>query len=79
VKKVHLQDAPAHDNSNMPSIVKDLKGHTESRLIKDALDSSGWNRRHAALRLGISYRSLLYKIQFYQLADTRTSLHLHAS
>ncbi len=78
-KKVHLQHATAHDNSNMSSIVRDLKGQTESRLIKDALDSSGWNRRRAALRLGISYRSLLYKIQVYQLVDTRTSLHLHVS
>ncbi|HEY5214477.1 MAG TPA: sigma-54 dependent transcriptional regulator [Acidobacteriaceae bacterium] len=78
-KPVELHDAQTHDSSSMPSIVRDLKGHTESRLIKDALDSSGWNRRHAALRLGISYRSLLYKIQFYQLADTRSSLHLHAS
>ncbi len=72
-------DGHAHNTSTMPSIVRDLKGHTESRLIKDALDSSGWNRRHAALRLGISYRSLLYKIQYYQLVDTRASLHLHAS
>jgi two-component system, NtrC family, response regulator AtoC len=72
-------DVKTQDSSTMTSIVRDLKGHTESRLIKDALDSSGWNRRHAALRLGISYRSLLYKIQFYQLADPRASLHLHAS
>lgn len=78
-KPVQRQGAPIDDNNNMPSIMRDLKGHTESRLIKDALDSSGWNRRHAALRLGISYRSLLYKIQFYQLVDTRSSLHLHAS
>ena len=78
-KPVQRQGAQMDDGNDMPSIVRDLKGHTESRLIKDALDSSGWNRRHAALRLGISYRSLLYKIQFYQLADTRASLHLHAS
>lgn len=78
VKPARPDDAQTQD-STMPSIVRDLKGHTESRLIKDALDTSGWNRRHAALRLGISYRSLLYKIQFYQLVDTRSSLRLHAS
>lgn len=78
-KPVAVHDAQSSNSSTMRSIVRDLKGHTESSLIKDALDSSGWNRRHAALRLGISYRSLLYKIQFYQLADTRASLHLHAS
>jgi two-component system response regulator AtoC len=78
-KKPHLHNSAALNSSNMPSIVRDLKGHTESRLIQDALDSSGWNRRHAALRLGISYRSLLYKIQLYELTDPRTSLHLHVS
>lgn len=78
-KPVQRQDAQMDESNSMPSIMRDLKGHTESRLIKDALDSSGWNRRHAALRLGISYRSLLYKIQYYQLVDTRSSLHLHAS
>jgi DNA-binding NtrC family response regulator len=60
----------------MPSIVRDLKDQAESRLIKDALDRNGWNRRHAALQLGISYRSLLYKIQTYQLADNRAPLRL---
>ncbi len=73
------RDEQAGESSSMPSIVRDLKGHTESRLINDALDSSGWNRRHAALQLGISYRSLLYKIQHYQLVDPRSSLHLRAS
>lgn len=61
----------------MPSVMRELKGHAESRLIKEALDRSGWNRRHAAMQLGISYRSLLYKIQSYQLADTRPPLRLH--
>jgi DNA-binding NtrC family response regulator len=64
-------------DDTMPSLVRDLKGHTESRLIKEALDRNGWNRRHAAMQLGISYRSLLYKIQNYQLADTRPPLRLH--
>jgi two-component system response regulator AtoC len=70
------RQAPEEDNTadNMPSIVKDLKGQAESRLIKEALDRSGWNRRHAAMQLGISYRSLLYKIQNYQLIDSRNPL-----
>jgi two-component system, NtrC family, response regulator AtoC len=77
------RNAPAAMQQNdeiddtMPSVVRDLKGHTESRLIREALDRSGWNRRHAAMQLGISYRSLLYKIQNYQLADTRPPLRLH--
>jgi two-component system, NtrC family, response regulator AtoC len=78
-KKVHLHDAGTHDSSNMTSTVRDIRKQAERRMIKDALDSSRWNRRHAALRLGISYRSLLYKIELYRLADTQTSLHLRVS
>ena len=47
----------------MKSVVDSVKQQTESRLIKEALSASGWNRRRAALNLNISYRALLYKIQ----------------
>lgn len=78
-KKLSQRAATADGSGTMHSIVRDFRGHTESRMIKDALDSSGWNRRRAALRLGISYRSLLYKIQLYELADPRTSLRLRVN
>jgi transcriptional regulator with PAS, ATPase and Fis domain len=78
-KKLPQRVTPPEVGSPMHSIVRDFRGHTESRMIKDALDSSNWNRRQAALRLGISYRSLLYKIQLYQLADPRASLRLHVN
>ena len=47
----------------MKSVVDSVKQQTESRLIKEALSASGWNRRRAAMNLNISYRALLYKIQ----------------
>lgn len=47
----------------MKGVVDSVKQQTESRLIKEALSASGWNRRRAALNLNISYRALLYKIQ----------------
>ncbi len=53
--------------SGMRSIVRDMKDRTEAQLIQEALDISGWNRRHAAQCLNISYRGLLYKIQQYRL------------
>lgn len=59
--------APAHC-SGMRSVVRDLKERTEVRMIQEALDASGWNRRHAAQNLNISYRALLYKIQQHRLA-----------
>lgn len=64
------------DVEHMRSIVRTFKDQTESRLIKDALESSGWNRRHAAADLRISYRALLYKIQQYQLKESNVALHV---
>ncbi|HWZ51424.1 MAG TPA: sigma-54 dependent transcriptional regulator [Granulicella sp.] len=58
----------------MRQIVRNCKDQTESRLIQDALDAAGWNRRHAAAQLQISYRGLLYKIQQYQLRETNPHL-----
>jgi len=53
--------------SGMRSIMRDVKDRTEAQLIQDALEVSGWNRRHAAQYLNISYRGLLYKIQQHRL------------
>jgi two-component system response regulator AtoC len=62
----------------MRSIVRHYKDQAESRLIQNALDQTGWNRRHAAANLKISYRGLLYKIQQYQLQKTARSPQLSA-
>jgi transcriptional regulator with GAF, ATPase, and Fis domain len=58
---------------DMRSLVRDLTDQTEVRMIKKALDASGWNRRRAAQHLNISYRGLLYKIQQHQLTPGRRS------
>jgi DNA-binding NtrC family response regulator len=52
---------------DMKRVVDKVKHQTESRLIKEALSASGWNRRRAAINLNISYRALLYKIQQHGL------------
>lgn len=39
----------------------------ERRILLAELGVSGWNRRAAARRLGISYRSIMYKIKEYGL------------
>ena len=54
--------------SGMRSVVRDMKDRAEAQMIQDALEISGWNRRHAAKYLNISYRGLLYKIQQHGLA-----------
>ncbi len=41
--------------------------HAERRMILQALNRTAWNRKRAARELGVSYRSLLYKIKDYTL------------
>jgi two-component system, NtrC family, response regulator AtoC len=58
-----LQNQP----TGMRSIMRDVRDRAEAQLIQNALEVSGWNRRHAAKYLNISYRGLLYKIQQHRL------------
>ncbi len=62
IRALHAQ------KTGMRSVVRDMKERAEAQMIQDALEVSGWNRRHAAKYLNISYRGLLYKIQQHQLA-----------
>jgi len=55
------------DDSSLKSLVRNLKGEAERCAIASALQKTHWNRKAAARELGISYRSLLYKIHDYQL------------
>lgn len=59
---------PIQHAQPMRSLVQDVKRRTETRMIEETLLACGWNRRNAARTLNISYRSLLYKIQQYQLS-----------
>jgi len=63
----HQIGIPENAQLGMKGVVNDVKHQTESRMIKEALSASGWNRRRAALNLNISYRALLYKIQQHGL------------
>jgi two-component system response regulator AtoC len=62
------------ESSGMRSIIRTVKDRTEAHLIQNALDVSGWNRRHAAKYLNISYRGLLYKIQQYRLVPNPATI-----
>lgn len=63
----------ATEKAGMRSIMQDMKNRAEARMIQDALEVYGWNRRHAAKYLNISYRGLLYKIQQHRLAPRASS------
>jgi DNA-binding NtrC family response regulator len=71
-KERALEDV--RNSAGMRSVVRDARDHTETRMIQDALEASGWNRRGAAESLNISYRSLLYKIQQYRLSSHSLSV-----
>ena len=51
------------------SNLKKRRQQEESKVIKEALNKSNMNRKKAAKILGISYRSLLYKIKQYKIND----------
>lgn len=71
------QESEAFDqveSTGMRSVVRSMKDRAEAQMIQNALEVSGWNRRHAAKYLNISYRGLLYKIQQHRLVPRNPSL-----
>jgi two-component system response regulator AtoC len=61
------EDNDRGDGTGLKSLVRNLKGEAERGAIASTLEKTHWNRKAAARELGISYRSLLYKIHDYQL------------
>jgi two-component system response regulator AtoC len=60
--------------SSLKSLVQSVKGEAEKHAIEGALGQTHWNRKAAARLLKVSYRTLLYKIQQYNLAPPPTYL-----
>ena len=54
-------------SDSLKSLVKTVKLEAEINAIAGALTKTGWNRKAAARLLEISYRTLLYKIDQYQI------------
>lgn len=58
------QSAPG--NGNPTEAIRDLDSHLESierEIIVDALEANRWNRTEAAKQLGISFRSMRYRLK----------------
>jgi two-component system response regulator AtoC len=53
---------------SLRSLVQSVKLEAEKNAIAAALKETGWNRKAAARLLKISYRTLLYKIEQYQMS-----------
>ena len=63
--KKHLKNL---DNISLKKIGGIFMERAEKKMVKKALDSTNWNRKHAAKLLDISYKSLLNKIKEYKLS-----------
>ena len=61
-------------SNSLRSMVQNVKLEAERNAIAAALDSTGWNRKAAARLLKVSYRTLLYKIEQYQMRPPDSSL-----
>jgi two-component system, NtrC family, response regulator AtoC len=52
---------------SLKSLIQGIKSEAEQSAIGAALKRTGWNRKAAARLLRVSYRTLLYKIEQYQM------------
>jgi two-component system, NtrC family, response regulator AtoC len=59
---------------SLKSLIQGIKSEAEQNAIGAALRRTGWNRKAAARLLRVSYRTLLYKIEQYQMRAPETFL-----
>ena len=57
-------------NRSLRSLVQSVKEEAEKNAIALALEETGWNRKAAARLLKTSYRTVLYKIEQYQMSSS---------
>ena len=57
-------------SASLKALVRSVKLEAEKRAITAALERTGWNRKAAARLLKVSYRTLLYKIEQYQMRSS---------
>jgi DNA-binding NtrC family response regulator len=60
-------------HKSLRSLLQSVKEEAEKNAIALALEKTGWNRKAAARLLKTSYRSVLYKIEQYQMSSSNRS------
>ena len=66
-------DANAADAADLRKVGREAAETAEKKIIENTLHETRWNRRDAARLLGVSYKTLLNKIQKYRLGkNSRT-------
>jgi two-component system response regulator AtoC len=58
-------DPPA--SLGLKQLARSVKGNAEAAAIAQALEETHWNRKKAAVKMQVSYKTLLYKIKQYGL------------
>lgn len=58
---------PTADPKSLKSLITNVKCEAERNAIAAALEKTGWNRKAAARLLKVSYRTMLYKIEQYEM------------
>jgi transcriptional regulator with GAF, ATPase, and Fis domain len=67
---VEISDLPSAIRNAAPSVVSEAPGtivENEKKLLQEVLEECGWNKKKAALQLGISRSTLYEKIKKYQI------------
>ena len=70
------------DNSSpksLKSMIQSVRWQTERNAIAAALEKTGWNRKAAARLLGVSYRTILYKIEQYEMKAPESYLSIQGT
>jgi two-component system response regulator AtoC len=77
VKQVALSHGQAlggvSGSRSLRSLIQSVKAEAEKNAIAVALEKTGWNRKAAARLLKVSYRTVLYKIEQYQMTASDSS------
>ena len=68
----HQAEDPSVTQKSLKSLVTDVKCEAEKNAITAALEKTGWNRKAAARLLKVSYRTMLYKIEQYEMHSPET-------
>jgi two-component system, NtrC family, response regulator AtoC len=64
-------DGDRADEFSLKEVGKKAAETAEREFIKKTLEETRWNRKEAAALLRVSYKALLYKIQKYELDESR--------
>jgi len=63
----HVDADEANSPRSLKSLIQSVKSETEKNAIAAALEKTRWNRKAAARLLKVSYRTMLYKIDEYDI------------